>query len=124
MGGLVLNDFKSSTSTIFQQLGWFSIYERVEMKTAQLVYKCLIDNAPESLSRLFTFGNTTRSAPLRNTGIDLTLPTVNSEFGKKCFNFTGAAIWNKLSHDICFSTNLDQFKLKMKQFILTQRNQV
>ena len=38
MGRLVLNDFESSTSTIFQQLGWFSIYERVEMKTAQLVY--------------------------------------------------------------------------------------
>ena len=37
MGRLVLNDFESSTSTIFQQLGWFSICERVEMKTAQLV---------------------------------------------------------------------------------------
>ena len=120
MGRLVLNDFESSTSTIFQQLGWFSIYERVEMKTAQLVYKCLIANAPESLSRLFTFRNTTRSAP----GIDITLPTVNSEFGKKCSNFAGAALWNKLSHDVRFSTNLDQFKLKMKQFILTQRNQV
>ena len=89
------------------------------MKAAQLVYKCLIDNPPESLSRPFTFRNTTCSAPLRNTGIDLTLPTVNSEFGKKCFNFAGAALWNKLSHDICFSTSTDQFKLKMKQYILT-----
>ena len=52
MGRLVLNDFESSTSTIFQQLGWLSIYERVEMKTAQLVYKCLIDNAPESRGSL------------------------------------------------------------------------
>ena len=100
--------------------------EQSKMKTAQLVYKCLIEyiNAPESLSRLFTFRNTARSAALRNTGIDLTLPTVNSEFLKKCFNFAGAALWNKLLDDVRFSTSIDQFKLKMKQYILTQRNQV
>ena len=95
------------------------------MKTAQLVYKCLIDNAPESLSRLFTFRNTARSAALRNTGIDLTLPTVNSEFLKKCFNFAGAALWNKLLDDVRFSTSIDQFKLKMKQYnINTKKSSV
>ena len=40
------------------------------------------------------FRNTTCSDHLRNTGIDFTLPTINSEFGKKRFNFARAALWN------------------------------
>jgi hypothetical protein len=121
IGRLILNDFVCSSDVLFANLKWLNIHERLDLLTAKLVHKCLFEEAPESLKELFVLRNNTRDAPLRNTGIDLTLPLARTEFRKKCFEFAGAATWNKLPATIRQCTNSLNFKLLAKNFIISRR---
>ena len=116
IGRQILNDFDCSSDLLFKRLGWLTIYERLDFITVKNVYKTLYENAPTSL---FTFRNNSREIPLRNTGIDLTLPNANTEFRKKCFDYAGAQKWNSLPHDIRNALTLSHFKYLVKRFILS-----
>ena len=83
------------------------------------MYKTLYENAPTSLKNLFTFRNNSREIPLKNTGIDLTLPKANTEFRKKCFDYAGAQKWNSVPHDIRNALTLSHFEYLVKRFILS-----
>ena len=106
---------------MFNKLGWLTVYERIDFITVQLVYKCLYEEMPEPLQKMFTLRNTQRLNPLRNTGVDLTLPRSHTEARKKSFDVVGATIWNTLPVDIRFITSLRIFKYLVKQYILSKR---
>ena len=94
---------------LFARLGWLSIYERIDFLTAKLVYKCLFDEAPESLKCLFSI---LENRSLRNAGIDLSLPF--PEFRKKCFEYACVKIWNSLPTAVRTANNVDIFRMTVK----------
>ena len=121
IGRIITTDYECSTNFMFNKLGWLTVYERIDFITVQLVYKCLYEEMPEPLQKMFTLRNTQRFNPLRNTGVDLTLPRSHTEARKKSFDFVGATIWNTLPVDIRFITSLCIFKYLVKQYILSKR---
>ena len=118
MGRLILNDFNSPSTTLYDKLGWLTIEEQITYITATLVYKCLYENVPTELQSLFIIRN---GRELRNTGINLILPFPNTESRKKCFDYTGAVIWNNLPNNLKYANSLTQFKIRLKKHILNQR---
>jgi hypothetical protein len=124
MGRLILNDFNCSSNELFTTLGWLTIYERIDLLTAKLVYKCLYESAPESLKYMFVFRNPSRDQPLRNSGLDLSLPCAKTELRKKCFEYAGISIWNQLPVNVRHAYNQANFKTMLKHFILSKRIQI
>ena len=118
IGRLILNDSECNSDVLFARLGWLSIYERIDFLTAKLVYKCLFDEAPESLKCLFSIRE---NRSLRNAGIDLSLPFPKHEFRKKCFEYAGAKIWNSLPTAVRTANNVDIFKMTVKNHIISLR---
>ena len=107
IGRVILNDSECNSDVIFARLGWLSIYERIDFLTAKLVYKCLFDEAPESLKCLFSIRE---NRSLRNAGIELSLPFPKHEFRKNCFEYAGAKIWNSLPTAVRTANNVNDCK--------------
>ena len=89
--------------------------------TLNQVYKCLYENFPVPLQRLFSFRNNQRQLPLRNTGIDLNIPIAKNVFRTKCFDFVGATLWNSTPSRVCNASSLSIFKYLLKKHILSIR---
>jgi hypothetical protein len=121
MGRAILNDYVCSCNTVFDRLGWLTIYERVHFVTLKLVYKCLYDDTPAALKSLFSFRQNNRELPLRNTGVDLNIPIVKSEFRKHCFDFNGISLWNALSIDTRNIRDIVMFKKAVKSHLIDLR---
>lgn len=51
---------------------------------------------------------------LRNSDTDLALPKPKKDFGKRCFNYNAAVIWNELPHEAKTAPNLCSFKRLIK----------
>ena len=48
---------------------------------------------------------------LRNADVNLILPRPTTEYGKKAFSYSGAALWNSIPGDIRKSHTLRRFKI-------------
>ena len=111
-----------NSEEIFEKLGWLTVYERLDLITLKQVYKCLHDDhTPASLKSLFTFRNTLRQLPLRNTGLDLDIPKANTEFRRKSFDIAGISLWNSLPNNVRSQSSLCMFKKCVKEFIKSRR---
>ena len=122
IGRMLLNDYMCNSEEIFEKLGWLTVYERLDLITLKQVYKCLHDdNTPASLKSLFTFRNTLRQLPLRNTGLDLDIPKANTEFRRKSFDIAGISLWNSLPNNVRSQSSLCMFKKCVKEFIKSRR---
>ena len=51
---------------------------------------------------------------LRNADTDLLVPFMKTSNGQKAFSFSGAKIWNELSHEAKQAPSLSSFKNKIK----------
>ena len=63
IGRSILNDYISPSHIIFQQLGWLTIYERVDFITLKQMYKCIFEEMPSALTDLFEFRDNHRELP-------------------------------------------------------------
>ena len=54
---------------------------------------------------------------LRNRETDLALPMPKKEFGKRCFNYNGASLWNNLPQEAKNSESISSFKTILNQRI-------
>ena len=65
IGSSILNDYISPSHIIFQQLGWLTIYERVDFITLKQMYKCIFEEMPSALTDLFEFQDNHREVLLK-----------------------------------------------------------
>jgi hypothetical protein len=121
LGRMLLNDYECSTKVLFNRLGWLTVYERIELQTLKLVYKCLYDTVPIALSNMLSLRCNDRDLPLRNTGIDLSLPKAKTECRKCSFDYKGAEAWNNLPMYVKQSESMTQFKFSVKTYIKSKR---
>ena len=78
-----------------------------------LVYKSLIGSAPSYLQDLFsykTWGHT----------LALSVPAVNSLYGKRAFSYIGPKLWNTLPKDLKECATIANFKSMLKTYLFKQ----
>jgi len=80
-----------------------------------MMFKTLNGETSDYLSTKFIFRNDT-SYRLRNSELRLALPQPRTDYVRKSFSYSGAALWNSLPADIRISKTLGEFKTKLSNF--------
>ncbi|KAK7877377.1 hypothetical protein WMY93_031914 [Mugilogobius chulae] len=85
-------------SPVLRSLHWLPVAQRIDFKTALLVFKSLHGLAPKYISDMLVPYEPSRT--LRTLGIGLLLvPRVRTKRGESAFQFYAAKIWNSLPED-------------------------
>jgi len=86
-----------------------------------MMFKTLNGETPHYLSTKFIFRSDTTSYRLRNSEMRLALPQPRTDYVRKIFFYSSAALWNSLPTDIRVSKTvllllLGEFKTKLSNF--------
>ena len=100
------------------QLGWASLEERRNQLKAVMMFKIVNGLAPAYLNDMFKADTGVTNYNLRNLNKSLALPKARTDFYRKSFVFTGAKIWNSLTHSLKEEQSLETFKTKLKSLDL------
>ena len=92
---------------------------RAMFKILLTVFKILQGRAPEYLTELITIYNPGRS--LRSNGnLILNVPRSNTKsWGDRAFSIAGPRLWNSLPIELRTTTNIEEFKSRLKTICLT-----
>ena len=109
---LDITDYQFPSAEMFKMLNWMSINERIEFRTATIVYRSINNLAPAYMSAMFKF---TKDVSVRQTRSscrnDLYIPSgKHKELYMKSFAYSGAELWNKLCPTIRSKSSLNSFK--------------
>ena len=81
-----------------------------------MMFKILNGETPDYLSNKFIFRNDTASYRLRNSEMRLAFPQLRTDYVRKSFCYSGAALWNSFLTDIIVSKTLGDSKTKLSSF--------
>lgn len=100
-----------SLDEVFLKYHWLKVRERILFKLLLNVHKCLVQKAPESLSKLLRYSESERSMKLHET-------RVKSKFGERAFSHAGPKLWNLLPWNVRKEVDTDAFKKLLKSFLM------
>ena len=83
-------------------------------QSSQLVFDCLQDNVCTPFNGYFT--KIEHNINTRNNGFSLKLPKPKLEFGRRCFAFQGALVYNTLPRHLRNLNSRFLFKSSLKEF--------
>ena len=86
-------------SPVLRSLHWLPVAQRIDFKTAQLVYKSLHGLAPKYISDMFEPYEPTRILRTSGRGLLLVL-RVRTKQGEAAFQVYAPKIWNSLPEDV------------------------
>ena len=86
------------TSNLLHHLHWSPMEKRVEFKLASLTFKRLPVGQPVHLRSLPHDYEPRRSLRSSNRHL-LSVPSISSESGRRCFSFAAPDLWNRLPLD-------------------------
>ena len=103
------------SAALLTNLRWELLEERRNCLKAVFMFKILNGHPAPNLKELFETNNDSMCPyNLRNTQIDFALPSPKKDFGKRCFNYIGASLWNNnLPREAKISESLSSFKTNM-----------
>ena len=107
------NQTHLSTREYLKKFHWLPVKERIVFKLLLLVHKCMIGNAPESLSNLLQFGGSSRTNKLEE-------PRSNGVYGDRSFSRAGPKLWNLLPANIRMQKDTEKFKTNLKTFLFEE----
>ena len=102
---------------ILKQLQWLPVIKQLEVRDATMVFKCLNGLAPPYLCQKFKTRSEVHNCNTRNRD-RLHIPLCRTAAGQRAFTFRGQKLWNSLPDEFQSITNLDVFKVKIKQHFL------
>ena len=102
---------------ILKQLQWLPIIKQLAVRDATMVFKCLNGLAPPYLCQRFKTRSEVHNCNTRNRD-RLHIPLRRTAAGQRAFTFRGQKLWNSLPDEFQSITNLDVFKVKIKQHFL------
>ena len=109
----------SHITPVLIQLHWLPVVQRIKFKILILVFKCLNNMAPSYLSDRIVKYTPTRT--LRSsTSLNLVVPDIHNNFGKRSFYYAGPTYWNSLPHSIKSISSFTMFKNKLKTFLFNE----
>ena len=92
----------------------YQIIKQLVVRDAILVFKCLNGLAPPYLCQKFNTRLEVQNCSTRNRD-RLHIPLCRTAAGQHAFTFRGQKLWNSLPDEFQSITNLDVFKVKIKQ---------
>ena len=101
---------------LLADLQWTPLEKRRNNSKLLLMYKIINGHTAPNLRNKFKF-NYEMDCPynLRNSSTDLALPKPNKDFGKRCFSYSAADLWNKLSLEAKIVPTVWSFKKLIQQ---------
>ena len=104
---------------LYEKLGWMTVRQRSLYFNANLMYNCVNGLAPVYLSttvqsNIGVHTHNTRQNSKNNIAFNM----VNSDSGKRMFQYSGGQIWNNLPFTLRQSPSQMTFKLNLKKHIL------
>ena len=109
---IVLQESSMSDEQLLSTLRWKTLYSRSVIHRLIFVFKCLKgNNGPAIFSNYFKILN--HSQVTRRNGIDLVIPVIRTEAGKKGCFYAGVNDYNSLQSDIKSINSLLIFKSKI-----------
>ena len=112
-------DEPGQSQMALDQLGWISLEERRKHIMARLMFKVVNNLAPSRISSIFQNSNHIHSYNLRGSNSSLFLPRPNTEYGRKCFRYSGVKIWNSIPEQVRNSESLNSFNRNISSVSLT-----
>ena len=110
---LMYASYDCNVDDLFRVLGWRKLKHQRLVSTAIMMYKTLHGMTPECLRSRFLSRDDITTYRLRNTENKLALPQPRTNYLKKSFSYSGAALWNSLSQDLRSAASLNDFKTKL-----------
>ena len=86
---------------------------RIIFKILLIVHNCVLGNAPKELTSLLHQGDSARTLHLKETRI-------GTKYGDRAFSHMAPKLWNMLPIDIRKTENTDQFKKRLKSFLMIE----
>ena len=93
-----------------KKLHWLDVRKRIVFKAVLLVHKSITGSSPNYLQELFSFqayGHTPA----------LTVPAVNSSYGRRALSYMGPKLWNNIPRELKECTNIVNFKGMLKTYL-------
>ena len=113
-GILMSASHECNVDDLFRALGWPTRQHQRLVSTSIMMYKTVHGMTPEYLRSRFVSRDDITSYRLRNTENKLALPQPCTNYVKKSFSYSGAKLWNSLSHDLRSAASLNDFKCKLR----------
>ena len=107
---------------LFQQLGWLTIYERLEYNKAIVLYKSTHGLTPTYISDLFEFPSSERYSARSVSNNDMLIKRHNTKIFEKSLQYGGPRLWNSLPTSIRNARSLESFKNALLKFIKSKRS--
>ena len=114
-------DFDTSSSEMFNELGWSTIANRHNYNKAVLTFKALNDLTPEYISNLLKPTFETHNRNLRSaTNGSLSVPRSRTSLFDRSFSATAPKLWNSLPKEIITTSPLENFKQLAKTHFMNR----
>jgi hypothetical protein len=109
---LDVTDFTFPSSEMFKKLNWMPINDRINFRTATMVFRSINDLAPAYMRNMFKFARNVSSRETRSTSRnDLHIPSGrHKDLYIKSLAYSGAQLWNTLNQTVRSKSSLDSFK--------------
>jgi hypothetical protein len=105
--------YEIRSSEILKNLGWQPLLNQRKAKRAIFMYKIRDNDLPECLASMFNISNN-QNYNLRSNELDFSIPKPNTNYLKKSFSYSGAALWNDLPKCAKEATSISQFRAILK----------
>ena len=87
------------------------------------MYKCINNPAPDYLCNLFDMNTNSNVYSLRSSAKgNLFVPKPNSNFMKQTFHYSGTILWNSLPPYLKLIQDIDLFKKKYTDYLMSKQN--
>lgn len=110
--------FDTPSVSMFQELGWLSVGNRLKYNKAVLTYKALNNLAPDYIARLLKPMSQAHSLNLRSTDNGtLHVPRSRTTLYNNAFSSSAPRLWNSLPQEARNSESLNSFKKCLKSIL-------
>ena len=103
--------FCTSLDSIFVELHWLKVRERITYKILLIVHNCLHQKAPHEIVKLLQYSDSDRTMKLRET-------RVNNKYGDRAFSHVAPKLWNQVPNIIRNDHTTSSFKRQLKSFLM------
>ena len=102
----------------FDKISWLPIDQRFKQCLSTSVFKFFSEMCPQYMNKIYRTTNQNNAAT-RNSSLKLFQPLRTKALSQKCLSYLGSFIWNFLLNNVKLSHNVNTFKHKVKNTVLT-----
>ena len=108
--------FRTSVSEIFSTAGLLTVYQIAFQQIAVMMHKIVYEKAQSTLN-IIEYSKT--SLTRANSGKQLIIPKIKTDYGKRKTDYIGSKLWNNLDISVKTLNSQTPFKKALKTYIIS-----